>query len=138
MSLALFISLSFFPMSARAEVTELPNASWIEVPGSRDPNPSNSEESYDEPAFVDINGLSRKGDVVTFDLVESDASYRRLETDCRRNLYRLKRFGFFESKSRVNFSTPVSTWAPADSDAYKKSIITFVCREQSSQVSSVN
>jgi hypothetical protein len=138
MSLALFISLSLFSTPARAEVTELPNASWIEVPGSRAPNLSDPEEQYDEPAFVDINGLTRKGDVVIFDLVESDASYRRLETDCRRNLYRLTRFGFFESTSRVNFSTPVSTWVPADSDTYKKSIITFVCRDQSSQVSRVN
>jgi hypothetical protein len=120
----LFVSL-FFVLPAKAEITEIENASWQEVPGTFSPN---AREEYASPAYVDVNGIIRNGDRLTYDIIGSDAGYARTEANCRTGEFRTLRWGYFESNRQVNYENLISPWMQAES-SYHRALLEFVCSQ---------
>jgi hypothetical protein len=115
----------FVVSPARAEVSEIENPSWQEVPNTDTPG---NNEQYDSPAYVDINGIIRDADIVIFDMIESNVNYVRVEANCRTRKFRTLRQGFFESSTRINYVNQTSPWTQAES-AYNRASLTFVCSQ---------
>ena len=124
--LSAIVSLLVFPDPGNAEVSIIRNPKWIAVPGTLTP-------SYaDDPAFVDINSISKNGDITTYDLIESKGNYARIEVNCRTKEFRDIRYGYFETNDRVNFTNRADRLAfSAPENLYQKSILSFVCIKSS-------
>ena len=122
-SAILLISLVFRSLPVNAEVSELKNPSWKEVPNTHS---SKAIEQYARPAFVDINGIIQKGETVIFDLVNPDVSYSRVEANCKTNNLRSIRQGDFESKTRINYASLISSWNFARGE-YQQALLNFIC-----------
>jgi hypothetical protein len=118
------VILGFIGDSVKAEIANLNSPLWKEIPGTK---LTNASPQYSDPVSVNINSVVRKGDIITYDLVESDASYARVETNCSTRQSRIVRQGFFESASRVNFTSQKSSWS-FPNNSYKKTITSFVCK----------
>ncbi|NER35464.1 MAG: hypothetical protein F6J93_15915 [Oscillatoria sp. SIO1A7] len=110
------------PLPAKAEVAEIRDPSWQEVPGTF----ISSERQYADFAYVDTNGVIRNGDIVTYDVVNPDLSYSRAETNCRTNQFRATRQGYFESRTRVNYFGGSGPWTTA-TQPYHRALSRFVC-----------
>lgn len=109
-------------MPAKAELDEIRNPSWQEVPGT-----TSSTQGYESSAYVDSNGIIRNGDMVTYDMVNPDASYNRVEANCRTNQFRATRHGYFESATRVSYTSQLgSSWDSA-TEPYDQALLSFVC-----------
>lgn len=124
------ITILLFPYAGMADVDVLKNSKWREVPGTRSTN-----QSYgDDYAQVDINSILKNGDVTTYDLIESNGNYARIEENCKTKKSRAIRYGYFETKNRVSFQDrrTVREWQPLEwstpTNSYQRSIQTFVCR----------
>jgi hypothetical protein len=126
--LSAIVSLLFFPDPGNAEVSIIRNPKWIAVPGTLRPSYAG------DPAFVDINSISKNGDITTYDLIESNGNYARIEINCQTKEFRDIRYGYFETKDRVNFTNRADRLALAFSppeNLYQKSIISFACKKSS-------
>ncbi len=110
--------------SVKAETANLSSPLWQEVPGTKS---ANARSQYTDPAYVNMNSVVRRGDIITYDLVGPDAGYLRMETNCRTRQFRAIRQGFFESASQVNFTSRNDSWS-FPNDLYKKTITSFVCK----------
>ena len=117
-----FMTFLLIPTSAKAEIAEIINPSWQEIPGTISPGIS----QYNEPTYVNKNRVSESGNILTYDLVESDAGYARIEVNCQTNQYRAIHKGFFESNTRVNYRNIKDTWN-YPTDSYKQAILKFIC-----------
>ncbi len=116
----LLITLLIACPPVKAEVAEIRNPSWQEVP--------NTGDRTGEAPFIDINGIVRSGDIVRYDTVTSDGAYSRVEANCETNQFRAIRQGFFESRTQINFrSLGNAPWNDSNSDPYKRNIFRFVC-----------
>jgi hypothetical protein len=123
-SLAIFIfTLGLIVDSGSAEVSSLNSPLWKEIPDTK----LNASSQYSDPANVNLNSVIRKGDIITYDLANSDAGYARMETNCKNRQSRSIRQGFFDSSSRVNFISKKDSWSLPE-DSYKKSITLFICK----------
>jgi hypothetical protein len=120
-----------FPQASKSEIDVLSNSKWREVPGTRSSIPP-----FDDYAQVDINSISKNGAITTYDLVESNGNYARIEVNCQTTEFRAIRYGYFETKDRVNFSDvrSVKNWQPP-SNSYQRSIQSFVCKISSDTLS---
>jgi hypothetical protein len=103
---------------AHAETADLQNPSWQKVPNS---------EVGDESAYIDVNSITRNQEIATFDVVEPDVVYSRLEANCNTNQLRSIRRGSFESKKRVRFASITGDWVQA-TERYYQSLLKFVCQ----------
>lgn len=113
----------FIAMPAKSEMAEIKNPSWQEVPGTR--ADSNSQDS--DPAFINVNGIVKNGNVLTYDLVNSDAAgYERVQTNCKTGQFRTIRFGDFKSSTRVSYQNIVNSWQKPTS-SYQRALLKFVC-----------
>jgi len=116
----LFIPLLFTSTLSLAEIGEIKNASWQTVPNTFD---SENEDSD----YLDVNGVTRQNNIVMFDLVTSNAAYERVQINCDSHKLRATRQGFFESKTRINYSDePSNSWINA-SGSYKQALLKFAC-----------
>lgn len=108
---------------AWAEIAELDEPLWEEVPGTI---PQNSVEEYPQPIYADVNSLVADGAIHTFDIVNPDASYNRVQVNCETLQLRAIRLGFFESRTRVNYEEIMDSWRDAN-DEYDEALVNFVC-----------
>lgn len=115
--LVLFASTLSVSFSANADVAELDDPDWREVPGSY-------SSTHDGSAFVDAN-IVRIGELATYDVLDADLNYSRIEANCRTFEYRLLRQGYLESTTRVNYLSMQRPWS--NSGPYQRNIIEFVC-----------
>lgn len=108
-----------------AETEELSNSLWIEVPGTSSESVSGQ---YDGSAFIDVNNISDEGEIITFDLVNPDMAYSRVQVNCDAKQLRAIRLGFFESDSRVNYQdvSDFESWDVA-SGKLQELLINYVC-----------
>ncbi|MER3431967.1 MAG: hypothetical protein C4288_00685 [Leptolyngbya sp. ERB_1_1] len=104
-------------MPADAERLELKNPAWKEVPGTQ----------FDGTAYVEINGVQKAGSKITYDVVNAEANYSRVEMNCKTQQFRTVRTGHFESRSRINYKSVNDPWIKPTT-AYHKALATFVCR----------
>ncbi|MGY6530006.1 MAG: hypothetical protein ACXITR_08765 [Cyanobacterium sp.] len=104
-------------LPAKAEVAEIRNPSWQLVPNSAGLE-----------VYVNLNGLTRNANIITYDVVNADASYTRLQANCRTNRYRAIRQGDFQSATRVSFVSLNPGWS-SPSKPLDTSLINFVCRK---------
>lgn len=81
---------------------------------------------YSNPAYVDVNEITRNDDISIYDLVDTDGGYTRVETNCRTRQFRAVRKGFFESSTQVNYMNQVAHWQEPTS-SYHKALLTFMC-----------
>ena len=102
---------------------EIRNAAWQEVTNTTD-----TDEGYTDPAFIDINGISRNGDLIIFDVVNPDASYGRVEGNCKTNQFRSLRLGHFLSATKVSYIEQNSLTLSSPS-SYQINILRFACRK---------
>jgi len=117
-------SLYLLPDAGNAEVSILRNPKWTAVPGTSTPSYGDGDS-----AFVDINSMSRNGDVTTYDLIERNGNYARIEVKCQTKEFRDIRYGYFETNNRVNFSDRSGGNAfTTPENTYQKSIQAFACR----------
>lgn len=113
--LPLFGLLMAFP--AAAEVFELKNPAWQEVPNTQ----------FDGTAYIEMNGITKSGTKRTYDLVNSEAAYSRVEMDCKAQRFKTIRMGYFESRSRINYKSVDDPWIKPETP-YHKALAAFVCR----------
>jgi len=109
--------------TAKAQVTEIKNASWKEVPGTKFSDPP---EGYDESFYVDVSRVIKKGNIVTYDAIAQDASYARMQINCRNYQIRAIRQGFFKSDTQVVFESVENDWS-FRAEPYWRKISKFVC-----------
>lgn len=117
--LTTIITLSL-PLPAKTEIAEIRDPSWQEVPDTF------SGGQHDDFAYVDTNGVIRNGDIVTYDMINPDASYNRVEANCRTNQFRAIRQGYFESPTRLSYVEKVNAWITA-TQPYHQALLRFVC-----------
>jgi len=108
---------------ANAETAEIKNPSWQEVPGTAPT--ANTDPQFSGPAYIDINGIERDEDLVIFDIVNSDASYSRVEGNCKTNQFRPLRFGHFETQTTVIYQEYDESWKAANE--YQGQLLRFAC-----------
>ncbi len=110
----------------RVEKTaEIKKASWQAVPDTLSP-----DEGFNEPAFININGIIKKGDLVIFDVVNPDASYGRVEGNCQTNQFRSLRFGIFVSATQVSYIEQ-NNEAWIDANPYQRKLLILACNSSS-------
>ena len=103
------------------KTAEIRNASWQEVPDT-----ASMDEEYTDPAFIEINGIGRNGNLVIFDVVNPDASYGRVEGNCRTKQFRSLRLGIFLSSTKVSYlEQNNAAWIEASS--YQRKLLSFAC-----------
>ncbi|MEW5858883.1 MAG: hypothetical protein AB1861_16110 [Cyanobacteriota bacterium] len=103
------------------KTAEITNASWQEVPDT-----ASTAEGYVDPAYININGISRNSDRVIFEVINPDVSYGRVEGNCSTNQIRSLRIGYFLSKTQVSYIEQNSEfWNKANS--YQINILKFAC-----------
>lgn len=117
------IAFGFLPNSAMASYQNLSadftGAKWQAVP-----------DTGSEPIYIDMNSikLDESQSVVTYDLIQPDGTYGRIETDCVTNKQRSIRQGSFESKTKASFvSLPNATWQNIETDSLQATISGYVC-----------
>ena len=127
----LFIVVSLFiSLPAKAEVSEIINPDWQAVPRTKPTAEIGGElgelgEST-EPAFVNVNGITKNGDLLTYDMINPDFSYQRVEMNCKTSRYRRTRTGDFKSSTRVTYTSTPNPWEKV-SDSYYRALYKFVC-----------
>jgi hypothetical protein len=70
-------SLFSIATPAKGEVAEIKNPSRQEVPDTRIYN----ENQEIEPIYINVNGITRNGNVLTYDLVNPNFGYERSQTN---------------------------------------------------------
>lgn len=109
---------------ANAAIADLANPTWREVPGTARPS-----SSRDSSLFVDSRNLQRQGAIATVDLIQTDASYERVEANCATQELRGTRKGYFVSSNRINYQTISGTWFKAK-ESDDKALVRFVCGQR--------
>lgn len=104
------------------KTAEIENASWQAVPET-----SGTSQEYSEPAYIDVNGISRTDDLVIFDVVNSDASYGRVEGNCLTFQLRSLRWGRFLTKIQVSYIEQNSNGAFIAANPYQLKLLTYAC-----------
>ncbi|HTL90000.1 MAG TPA: hypothetical protein VL134_11410 [Leptolyngbya sp.] len=98
---------------AYAEQLELKDPVWQTVPGTS--------------AAINTAGIQKAGNTIIYEVVNAEAGYLQIQMDCKAQQFRMLRFGFFETRSRVNYEGPANFWSkPANPD--QKALAAFVCR----------
>lgn len=113
------------PQTVWADVEELKNLSWQEVPGTA------SLGSLPDPAYIDVNNMTKEGTVITFDMVDSVPNYSRMQVNCQDYQHRNLRYGFFISPTEVDYDPTPKAWSnlnSSDDYQYLKSILEFACQ----------
>ena len=110
---------------AMPESEEIKNPSWREVPGTK--LEGDQSEQYDSPAFVNVNAIKKNGTILTYDLINPDAGYARIQANCKTREFRAVRQGDFQSDTRVNYISQVDPWQKPSSLGYHEVLIKFVC-----------
>jgi hypothetical protein len=120
---SIFIFFGFMPNSAIASPqnssADFSNAQWQTVP-----------DTGTAPIYIDMNGLQldESQHLITYDLINSDDSYSRIETDCVNHKQRAIRQGWFESKTKASFvSLPNARWQSIEADSLNATLSDFVC-----------
>jgi hypothetical protein len=108
--LSIFLS---FAIPAIAATDTIKNAKWEKIPGTEPSEADVNANQYDEPAFLNTNGIIKKGGIVMYDIVNPDASYARLQTNCQTKNFRTIRVGSFISGSKVEYQNIVDEWQTA-------------------------
>ncbi|MFB8788341.1 MAG: hypothetical protein U7123_05700 [Potamolinea sp.] len=118
---------------------DITNPDWQKVPGTGGSNPD-----FSSPAAVNVNGIKRWretetiniggeptpyiSDMATYDVVNPDGSYTRMESNCRKMQSRAIRQGQFESKTRVSFANLSDSLRDSDNSSIRSKLLRFVCR----------
>ena len=93
---------------------------------------------FDDYAYVDINSVSKDGDITTYDQIESNGNYARIEGNCQTKMFRAIRYGYFETKDRVNFDDK-KRWQPLGweepGNSYQRLILAYACKISSDTLS---
>lgn len=129
-------SIAQNPALATEDIT---NPDWRKLPGTSGSNPD-----FISPAAVNVNGIKRWrqtetiniggeqtpyiSDMATYDVVNPDSSYTRMESNCRKMQSRAIRQGQFESKTRVSFVNLSESWRDSDDASIRSKLLRFVCR----------
>lgn len=104
-------------MPASAERFELKKPAWKEVPNTQS----------DGTAYVNVNGIQKRGSTVIYEVVNAEANYSQVEMNCKMQRFRTLKMGYFESRSRVNYKVVSDPWMKPET-AYHKALAAFVCR----------
>jgi hypothetical protein len=107
----------------KAETAQLKNPNWQEVPGTLDPK---APEEFRSAVFIDLNGITKRKTIFTFDLINTDTSYVRLETNCQTQLFRAVRQGQFDSKTQISYTPTVQAWSKPTS-TNQIAIVKYIC-----------
>lgn len=108
------------------KTVEIENASWQAVPETAD-----TTQDHAEPAYIDVNGIIKNGDLVTFDVVNSDASYGRVEGNCLTFQLRSLRWGRFLTRVQVSYVEQSSNGAFMAANPYQLKLLTYACKPPS-------
>lgn len=106
------------------KTAEMKNVSWQEVPDT-----ASNDEGYTDPAFIDINGINRNGDLIIFEVVNPDASYGRVEGNCKTNQFRSLRLGHFLSSTKVSYIEQ-NNLAWLEANPYQTNLLKFACNSE--------
>lgn len=104
------------------KTAEIENASWQAVPETAE-----TTQDYSESAYIDVNGISKTGDVVIFDVVNSDASYGRVEGNCSTFQLRSLRWGRFLTKTEVTYIEQNSNGVFTAANPYQLRLLNYAC-----------
>lgn len=104
-------------MPVYAEQIELKNPAWQKVPGTA---------LNTNPSYIEVNGITKKGNTIAYDVVNWDAGYSRVEMNCKAQQFRTVRMGYFESRSRIQYKPVNDPWIKPETP-YHKALAAFVC-----------
>jgi hypothetical protein len=100
---------------------DLSRADWQAVPNGKKPT----------AFWVDTKGFRRKKseNIVTYDLIDEEAGYSRIETDCTKLRFRAIRQGYMsETAGKAIYTAfPQAEWQNYQNDSLKTSVGKFVC-----------
>lgn len=102
---------------AQAEMFELKDPAWKPVPNTE----------VNGTSYVETNGIARSGHNVTYDLVNAEAAYSRVEMNCKAQQFRAIRMGHFATRSRIQYKTLNDPWMKPKT-SYHRALAAFVCR----------
>ncbi|MCU0551495.1 MAG: hypothetical protein MUC48_19300 [Leptolyngbya sp. Prado105] len=101
---------------AQAEILELKNPNWKPVP----------DTEANGTSYIEISGIVKSGNKITYDLVNAEAAYSRVEMNCKAQQFRTIRMGYFTTRSRINYQPVNDPWMKPET-AYHKALATFIC-----------
>lgn len=101
---------------AQAEMFELKNPAWKPVPNTE----------VNGTSYVDTNGITRSNNKITYDIVNAEAAYSRVEINCKAQQFRTIRTGYFATRSRIRYKTVDDPWMKPETP-YHKALSTFIC-----------
>lgn len=101
---------------AQAEIFELKNPAWKPVPNT----------GVDGTAYVETNGITRSVNKITYDIVNAEAAYSRVEMNCKAQQFRTIRTGHFATRSRIQYQAVNDLWMKPETP-YHRALAAFVC-----------
>jgi hypothetical protein len=100
---------------------------WAEVPDALgNPEPGNSEVEL-EPWAVNLNSITRHGDVVVFEGVSPEAVYMRFQGNCGTQEMKTLHVGEFLSSTSITYRYAYDEWSLAE--GWQLALLDFVCAE---------
>ncbi|MBK1718854.1 hypothetical protein [Thiocystis violacea] len=124
----LFCLTSILCQPLYGETIRLTDPVWKEVPGT---NQETDDEDFNGAVHIEMSGLTRRGEILEFDVAAPDNSYSRMEVDCAQRRFRTIRMGDFPSQHSIQFVRTEERWKRLDGpngNATVKRIVSFICR----------
>jgi hypothetical protein len=119
-------AISFAEPSLERKVENLPSANWQDVPGATLGSRNPVETS------IDVKGLKRQGDSVTFDVMGYKGLYRRLQGNCQSRNLRVLREGRASGATTFNY-VDISEKNAGEITDWHRTVLDYACR--TSQIS---
>jgi hypothetical protein len=115
-SIPLIAAVILISTPAQAEIFELRNPVWKAVPNTE----------VNGTSYIETNGMIKSDNTITYDIVNAEAAYSRVEMNCKVQQFRTIRMGYFQTRSRINYKTVNDPWMKPETP-YHKALATFVC-----------
>lgn len=119
-------SIAQAPFSNLNQLERLNNPNWQIVPGAE-------VGRHPEETLMDINGIARDGDAVTFDVMGHRGVYYRMEGDCETDQVLLTRRGLSQGLDEFLYESV----EPGETEAsdWNRRLLTFACQASDSDKS---
>jgi hypothetical protein len=115
-SILLVSAVLLIATPAQAETFDLKNPDWKPVP----------KTEADGTSYVEMNGIVKSRNKITYDVVNAEAAYSRVEMNCKAQQFRTIRMGYFTSRSRITYKTMNDPWMKPETN-YHKALAAFIC-----------
>ncbi len=118
-------SLFVTPITAE-EIVEVDRFVWVAVPETLSSSEIGNPDADLDLHYVNTNSIIRQGNLVIFEVVSPDASYSRLEGNCKnKNLHELSA-GSFDAEGKLVY-VDVSYYPWRKGNELEQKLLNFAC-----------